>query len=104
MAISELKGWVCVDIWIAAVTRLGPRPLDLKDIGGEENVSEMALGIVGPGNFVVTALEAENLPARWNIDPAGAGPMEHRAGCGLAGRPRRAAGTTRATGANVTTA
>ena len=31
--------------------------LDLKDTGGEEQVVEMALDILGPGNFVVTTLE-----------------------------------------------
>jgi glycerophosphoryl diester phosphodiesterase len=31
--------------------------LDLKDTGGEEKVVEMALDILGPGNFVVTTLE-----------------------------------------------
>jgi glycerophosphoryl diester phosphodiesterase len=37
--------------------------LDLKDIGGEERVVEMALDILGPGNFVVTTLEDESVAA-----------------------------------------
>lgn len=37
--------------------------LDLKDTGGEETVVEMALEILGPGNFVVTTLEDESVTA-----------------------------------------
>lgn len=37
--------------------------LDLKDTGGEEMVVEMALDILGPGNFVVTTLEDESVAA-----------------------------------------
>jgi glycerophosphoryl diester phosphodiesterase len=37
--------------------------LDLKDAGGEEKVVEMALDILGPGNFVVTTLEDESVAA-----------------------------------------
>jgi glycerophosphoryl diester phosphodiesterase len=37
--------------------------LDLKTIGGEEKVVEMALDILGPGNFVVTSLEDESVAA-----------------------------------------
>jgi len=37
--------------------------LDLKDTGGEEKVVEMALDILGPGNFVVTTLEDQSVAA-----------------------------------------
>ena len=37
--------------------------LDLKAIGGEEKVVEMALDILGPDNFVVTTLEDESVAA-----------------------------------------
>jgi glycerophosphoryl diester phosphodiesterase len=37
--------------------------LDLKDTGGEEKVVEMALEILGPGNFVVTTLEDRSVAA-----------------------------------------
>jgi glycerophosphoryl diester phosphodiesterase len=37
--------------------------LDLKDTGGEGKVVEMALDILGPGNFVVTTLEDESVAA-----------------------------------------
>jgi len=37
--------------------------LDLKDTGGEERVVEMALEILGPGNFVVTTLEDRSVAA-----------------------------------------
>jgi glycerophosphoryl diester phosphodiesterase len=37
--------------------------LDLKDTGGEEKVVEMALDILGPGNFVVTTLEDRSVTA-----------------------------------------
>src|SRR6266480_6723953 len=37
--------------------------LDLKDIGGEEQVVELALDILGPGNFVVTTLEDRSVAA-----------------------------------------
>ena len=37
--------------------------LDLKDTGGEEKVVEMALDILGPGNFVVTTLEDRSVAA-----------------------------------------
>jgi glycerophosphoryl diester phosphodiesterase len=37
--------------------------LDLKDTGGEEKVVEMALDILGPGNFVVTTLEDPSVDA-----------------------------------------
>jgi glycerophosphoryl diester phosphodiesterase len=37
--------------------------LDLKDTGGEERVVEMALDILGPGNFMVTTLEDESVAA-----------------------------------------
>jgi glycerophosphoryl diester phosphodiesterase len=37
--------------------------LDLKDTGGEEQVVEMALDILGPGNFVVTTLEDQSVAA-----------------------------------------
>ena len=35
--------------------------LDLKTIGGEDKVVEMALDILGPGNFVVTSLEDKSV-------------------------------------------
>jgi glycerophosphoryl diester phosphodiesterase len=37
--------------------------LDLKDTGGEDKVVEMALDILGPGNFVVTTLEDQSVAA-----------------------------------------
>ena len=37
--------------------------LDLKDTGGEAKVVEMALDILGPGNFVVTTLEDQSVAA-----------------------------------------
>ena len=37
--------------------------LDVKDTGGEERVVQMALDILGPGNFVVTTLEDESVAA-----------------------------------------
>src|ERR1700759_3549296 len=37
--------------------------LDLKDTGGEDEVVEMALDILGPGNFVVTTLEDQSVAA-----------------------------------------
>ena len=37
--------------------------LDLKDTGGEEQVVELALDILGPGNFVVTTLEDQSVAA-----------------------------------------
>ena len=37
--------------------------LDLKDTGGEDTVVEMALDILGPGNFMVTTLEDESVAA-----------------------------------------
>jgi len=37
--------------------------LDLKDTGGEEKVVEMALDILGAGNFVVTTLEDQSVAA-----------------------------------------
>src|ERR1700748_1580921 len=37
--------------------------LDLKDTGGEEKVVQMALDILGPGNFVVTTLEDRSVAA-----------------------------------------
>jgi len=37
--------------------------LDLKDTGGEDTVVEMALDILGPGNFVVTTLEDGSVAA-----------------------------------------
>jgi len=37
--------------------------LDIKDAGGEERVVQMALDILGPGNFVVTTLEDESVAA-----------------------------------------
>jgi glycerophosphoryl diester phosphodiesterase len=37
--------------------------LDLKDTGGEDKVVEMALDILGPGNFVVTTLEDRSVAA-----------------------------------------
>jgi len=37
--------------------------LDVKDVGGEERVVQMALDILGPGNFVVTTLEDESVAA-----------------------------------------
>jgi glycerophosphoryl diester phosphodiesterase len=37
--------------------------LDVKDAGGEERVVQMALDILGPGNFVVTTLEDESVAA-----------------------------------------
>lgn len=37
--------------------------LDLKDTGGEDQVVELALDILGPGNFVVTTLEDESVAA-----------------------------------------
>ena len=65
--------------------------LDLKDTGGEEKVVEMALDILGPGNFVVTTLEDR----RWRDQ--GALPRGPR---GAVARPRPergAAGQTAAT-------
>ena len=37
--------------------------LDVKDTGGEERVVQMALDVLGPGNFVVTTLEDESVAA-----------------------------------------
>jgi glycerophosphoryl diester phosphodiesterase len=37
--------------------------LDYKDLGGEDKVVEMALSILGPGNFIVTTLEDESVAA-----------------------------------------
>ncbi len=37
--------------------------LDLKDTAGEDKVVEMALNILGPGNFVVTTLEDQSVAA-----------------------------------------
>ena len=37
--------------------------LDIKDIGGEERVVEMALDLLGPDRFVVTTLEDESVAA-----------------------------------------
>ena len=37
--------------------------LDLKDTGGEDKAVEMALDILGPGNFVVTTLEDQSVAA-----------------------------------------
>src|ERR1700730_14091464 len=37
--------------------------LDLKDTGGEERVVDMALGLLGPGRFVVTTLEDQSVAA-----------------------------------------
>ena len=37
--------------------------LDLKDTGAEDKVVEMALDILGPGNFVVTTLEDQSVAA-----------------------------------------
>jgi glycerophosphoryl diester phosphodiesterase len=37
--------------------------LDVKDTGGEERVVQLALDILGPGNFVVTTLEDESVAA-----------------------------------------
>jgi glycerophosphoryl diester phosphodiesterase len=37
--------------------------LDYKELGGEEKAVEMALSILGPGNFVVTTLEDESVAA-----------------------------------------
>src|ERR1700750_709883 len=45
--------------------------LDLKDTGGEEQVVEMALDILGAGNFVVTTLEDRSVAAIKARFPAG---------------------------------
>jgi glycerophosphoryl diester phosphodiesterase len=45
------------------IARKATGHLDLKDTGGEETVVEMALDILGPGNFVVTTLEDESVAA-----------------------------------------
>src|ERR1700745_729852 len=47
--------------------------LDVKDTGGDERVVQMALDILGPGNFVVTTLEDESvaaIKARFTAVPA----------------------------------
>jgi glycerophosphoryl diester phosphodiesterase len=47
--------------------------LDLKETGGEEKVVEMALDILGPGNFMVTTLEDQSvaaIKARYPAAPA----------------------------------
>ena len=46
---------------MATIAGMATAHLDLKDTGGEDKVVEMALDILGPGNFVVTTLK----PSRW---------------------------------------
>ena len=48
---------------MAAIAGKATGHLDLKDTGGEEKVVEMALDILGPGNFVVTTLEDQSVAA-----------------------------------------
>ena len=48
---------------MAAIAGKATGHLDLKDTGGEHKVVEMALDILGPGNFVVTTLEDQSVAA-----------------------------------------
>jgi glycerophosphoryl diester phosphodiesterase len=48
---------------MAAIAGKATGHLDLKDTGGEDEVVEMALDILGPGNFVVTTLEDQSVAA-----------------------------------------
>jgi glycerophosphoryl diester phosphodiesterase len=48
---------------MAAIAGKAAGHLDLKDTGGEDKVVEMALDILGPGNFVVTTLEDQSVAA-----------------------------------------
>ena len=48
---------------MAAIAGKATGHLDLKDTGGEDTVVEMALDILGPGNFVVTTLEDQSVAA-----------------------------------------
>jgi glycerophosphoryl diester phosphodiesterase len=48
---------------MAAIAGKATGHLDLKDTGGEDKVVEMALDILGPGNFVVTTLEDQSVAA-----------------------------------------
>ena len=48
---------------MAAIAGKATGRLDLKDTGGEDTVVEMALDILGPGNFVVTTLEDQSVAA-----------------------------------------
>ena len=48
---------------MAAIAGKATGHLDLKDTGGEDKAVEMALDILGPGNFVVTTLEDQSVAA-----------------------------------------
>ena len=48
---------------MAAIAGKATGHLDLKDTGAEDTVVEMALDILGPGNFVVTTLEDQSVAA-----------------------------------------
>jgi glycerophosphoryl diester phosphodiesterase len=48
---------------MAAIAGKATGHLDLKDTGGEDRAVEMALDILGPGNFVVTTLEDQSVAA-----------------------------------------
>jgi glycerophosphoryl diester phosphodiesterase len=48
---------------MAAIAGKATGHLDLKDTGGEDKVVDMALDILGPGNFVVTSLEDQSVAA-----------------------------------------
>jgi len=76
--------------------------LDLKDTGGEERVVEMALDILGPGNFVVTTLEDESvaaIKARFPGVPAALSLGRDLAGCpGPGGRRPGWASSSRCAG------
>ena len=67
--------------------------LDLKDTGAEEEVVEMALDILGPGNFVVTTLEDQSVAAIKARFPAV--PAALSLGRALNGVPRPAWAATR---------
>jgi glycerophosphoryl diester phosphodiesterase len=65
--------------------------LDLKDAGGEEQVVEMALDILGPGNFVVTTLEDRSVAAVKARYPSVAAALSLGRGLDEVPRSRRAA-------------
>jgi glycerophosphoryl diester phosphodiesterase len=65
--------------------------LDLKDTGGEETVVEMALDILGPGNFVVTTLEDRSVAAIKARFPAVLAALSLGRDLGEVPRSRRAA-------------
>jgi len=63
--LCELAGYPVprVEEVMAAIAGKATGHLDLKDTGGEDKVVEMALDILGPGNFVVTTLEDQSVAA-----------------------------------------